>query len=154
MTDKQVWLEICQTAFDTLLEGFSRVRRCSAEGRAAMSIDVSALQTALQTIHSCRPPRGKHHVDAFIQAAYLPEEELLEWVRENWQVYAYRHIAGLLTQQLSSMLNSKKLKDALSVIDLLYEADDKEDNSFSSMLSGRMKEESKLTNMFSQRIRR
>jgi hypothetical protein len=37
-------MEVCQAAFGVLLEGFSRVRRMSSEGRAAMAMDVSDLQ--------------------------------------------------------------------------------------------------------------
>jgi hypothetical protein len=130
-----VWLEICQAAFDVSLEGFSKVRKCSVEGRSAMTTDNIALHDALNTIHLCRPPRGKHYVDNFLRSAMLSEEELLAWVRENWESYAYRHIQGLLTQTLFSLLNSKKLKDAIAVIDSLYELKDGESTSTLGMLS-------------------
>jgi hypothetical protein len=131
----QVWLEICQAAFDVSLEGFSKVRKCSVEGRSAMTTDNIALHDALNTIHLCRPPRGKHYVDNFLRSAMLSEEELMAWVRENWESYAYRHIQGLLTQTLFSLLNSKKLKDAIAVIDGLYELKDGESTSTLGMLS-------------------
>ena len=137
------------------------MRKCSVEGRSAMTTDSLALHDALNTIHLCRPPRGKHYVDSFLRAAMIPgsggsgsavssltgssnsasgEEELMAWVRENWQSYAYRHIHGLLTQTLFSLLNSKKLKDATAVIDSLYELKDGGGSSsggdISSTLSG------------------
>jgi hypothetical protein len=130
-----VWLEICQAAFDVSLEGFSKVRKCSVEGRSAMTTDNIALHDALNTIHLCRPPRGKHYVDNFLRSAMLSEEELMAWVRENWESYAYRHVQGLLTQTLFSLLNSKKLKDAIAVIDGLYELKDGESTSTLGMLS-------------------
>ncbi len=96
------------------------MRKCSAEGRASMTMDVFASHEELNIVHLCRPPRGKHHLDSFLRTSYLSEEDLIAWVRENWRSYAYRHMLGLLTQQLSSVLNSKKLKDAVAVIDGLY----------------------------------
>ena len=117
------------------LEGYSKARKVSVEGRSAMTTDNIALHDALNTVHLCRPPRGKHYVDNYLRSAMLSEEELMAWVRENWESYAYRHIHGLLTQTLFSLLNSKKLKDATAVIDALYELKDGESTSTLGMLS-------------------
>mmetsp|Transcript_3685 Transcript_3685/g.3821 ORF Transcript_3685/g.3821 Transcript_3685/m.3821 type:complete len:1269 (+) Transcript_3685:182-3988(+) len=126
---EQVWLELCQVAFDTVLDGFSRVRKVSTEGRACMAMDISALQSGLDAIHPCRPPRGKLHVDNYVRASYLSEDEVLEWVRNNWQAYAYRHLHGLLQQASSSansnmnvnVLKKKRLTTALTVLDSLHD---------------------------------
>jgi hypothetical protein len=85
-----------------------------------MTMDISALQDGLDSIHSCRPPRGKHHLNNFIRGTYLSEEDTLAWVQENWQSFSYRQVHGLLTLNLSSVLNPKKLKDALAYLDSLY----------------------------------
>jgi hypothetical protein len=133
MLREQVWLEICQCAFEVALEGFSKVRKVSIEGRSAMTVDNLALHDALNQVHLCRPPRGKHYVDAYLRTAALGEEEIMAWVRDNWQSYAYRHVHGLLTQTMFSLLNSKKLKDATAVIDSLYELKDGAESGLSSM---------------------
>lgn len=126
---EQVWMELCTAAFEVTLEGYSKVKKCTPEGRAGMIMDVFALHDGLNNIHLCRCPRGKHYVDSYLQAFCLNEEDLMVWIQENYQTYAYRHIYGMLQQTLSSMLNNKKLRDAVAVIDQLYEADD---NSLSS----------------------
>lgn len=118
-----MWLETCQCAFDSVLEAYSKVKKVSAEGRAAMTMDVFAVHEGLNTIHLCRPPRGKHYIDNYLRVAFLSEEDMMVWVNENWQQYAYRHIQGMLVQTLASVMNSKKLKDATAVIDNLYELD-------------------------------
>lgn len=126
---EQVWLELCQAAFDIVLEGFSKVKKVSTEGRAGMAMDISALHSALDAIHPCRPPQGKLHVDNYVRASYLSEEEVLEWVRNNWQTYAYRHIHGLLIQSSGSaasnmnvsVLKKKRLTSALATLDALYD---------------------------------
>lgn len=118
---EQMWIELCQSAFDVVLEGYSKVRKCSAEGRAAMTMNVFALHDGLNSIHLCRPSRGKHYIDNFLKAFYLSEDEMMNWIRDNYQAYPYRHVHSLLSQTMSSMLNSKKLRDAITTIDGLYE---------------------------------
>lgn len=118
---EQLWVDLCQCCFDVAIEGFSKVRKCSAEGRAAMTLDVLSLHEGLNSIHICRPPHGKHYIENYLRSSYLPEEQLLQWVQQNWQSYAYRHIHGLLSQTLSSMISGKRFKDAIAMIDGLYE---------------------------------
>lgn len=119
-----------------------------------MSMDVFALHEGLNNIHLCRPPRGKHYVDNYLRAFLMSEEEIMQWVQNNWQSYAYRNIHGLLTQTMSSMLNSKKLKDAIAVIDNLYDTDNSDNGKVSSLLSNRLKEESKFSNILASKFRR
>lgn len=137
---EQVWLEICQCAFDVSLEAFSRIRKISNEGRANFSMDSQCLQYNLDMIHKCRPPRGKHYVDAFIRASYMDEEDMLSWIRENWQVYSYRHMYGLLSMTLSSVLRNKRFREAVTMLDELYAASP--DNS--SMVGALMPSTSKM----------
>jgi hypothetical protein len=65
------------------------------EGRSAMLMDTIALHDELNRIHPCRPPRGRHYVEALCRAALLSEGEFMAWVGENWHSYAYRHIHGM-----------------------------------------------------------
>ncbi len=129
---------MCQAAFDIAIDGFSKVKKCSNQGRASMSLDISVLQTKLNNIHPCRPGRGKEYIDDYIRASYLPEEAMLNWVKENYQLYCYRHIHGLLTQTLNSMLSKKKLNDGIALLDSLYEYPEvpsvQSENSLSRML--------------------
>ncbi len=151
----QIWLEVCQACFDMAIEGFSKVKKCSPEGRASMTMDIFALHDGLNAIHLCRPPRGKHYIENFLRAFYMSEEEILKWTQENWQAYAYRHVHGLLQQTMTSMLNSKKLKDAISLIDNLYEVDEKESTGrLGAIFTGRLREENKLSNLLSGKFRR
>ena len=123
---EQLWIELCQSAFDTVIEAYSKLRKTTTQGRALMSLNVSALHNALDAIHSCRPPRGKHHIDNYIRAFYMSEPDMLQWINENWMSYCYRHLHGLLTQTMSSMVLNKKFKDAVAMLDTLYDyADDK-----------------------------
>lgn len=137
------------------------MKKCSSEGRAGMIMDVFALHEGLNSIHICRCPRGKHYIDSYLQAFCLSEEDLMRWIQENYQAYAYRHMLGMLNQTLTSMLNTKKLRDAVAIIDQLYAIDSNDGNNnsagfnkFSNMLSSRFKEENKLTNLIAGKFRK
>lgn len=120
---EQVWLELCQAAFDTAMEGFWRVRRVSSEGRRAMIRDVRALDAGLDEVHPCHCPRGLEHVEAILQAALLDSEEMMLWVQDNNAQYTYRHLLGLITQTFGSVMgmNQSRLKDAIGFLDELFD---------------------------------
>eukprot|EP01034_Spumella_vulgaris_P021596 gene21596-27634_t len=164
---EQVWLEVCQCAFDLLLDGYSRVRKCSSEGRAAMTMDVFAVHEGLNRTHLCRPPRGKHHLDSYLHMSFLSDEDMMSWIAENWQSFAYRHIAGMVAQTMTSVLSSKKLKDAMAVVDSLYDIDNfvgnahingpaNPHNSSNNKLANLLltNKEGKLSNLISSKFRR
>ena len=144
---EQIWAELCQAAFDAALEGFSRAKRCSPEGRAVMLMDVAELEKGLQDIHPVplRPvgggsssaavagadtsptPRGqmvgaKEYVDNFVHATHMPEDDLILWVNQNWRSYAYRHIVGLLNMTLAGSAGQGLLPMSGSVAKRLKDA--------------------------------
>jgi len=163
-----IWAEMCDCAFDTALEGFSRIRKCSAEGRLAMSLDIADLQAGLDSIRlpkpSSIPPdedasssssssssssfsrRNKDYVDNYIQTTYMPEEDLMMWISENYKQYSYRHIFGLIRMLLNcpSIMSiagsSKRYNEAIGAIDVLYGVE-KEGESGNKMLSHMFKRE-------------
>ena len=51
----QIWSELCEAAFETALEGFSRIKKCSAEGRLSMALDLSDLKIGLEQIRAKAP---------------------------------------------------------------------------------------------------
>jgi Protein of unknown function C-terminus (DUF2451) len=132
---EQLWMELCQAAFDVALDSFSKAKKSNAvvgstttssEGcRAAMIVDLRELQKSLEAIHSCRPARGKEHVEEFVRATGLPEDEMIQWVRSNWQIYAYQHLYALISQTLASVMKKTKLKDCLLILDSLYDQEQK-----------------------------
>jgi hypothetical protein len=165
-----IWAEMCDCAFDTALEGFSRIRKCSPEGRLAMSLDIADLQTGLDSIRlpksSGTPPsssspsssstypdssspfsrRNKEYVDNYIHATYMPEEDLMMWISENYKQYSYRHIYGLIRMLLNcpSIMSiagsSKRYNEAIGAIDVLYGVE-KEGETSNKMLSHMFKRE-------------
>lgn len=131
---EQVWLEVCQCAFDVVLEGFSRIKKCTVEGRTNMLMDIQSLQNKLNLVHSCKPPRGKHYIEEFIKGSTLSEEALVDWMNDNWQIYSYRHIYNMLYMVLKSSVlsSSKRLTEAISILDGFYESSDVFDSNAST----------------------
>jgi len=131
----QAWMELCQAAFDITLDGFSDAKKTnvvvgsnttsSEKCRNAMINDLNILQSSLDKIRSCRPARGKEHVEEYVRATGLNEEDMMQWVRENWQMYAYRHMNALITQTMASVMKKTKLKESLIELDNLYDQDQK-----------------------------
>jgi hypothetical protein len=137
MVKEQVWMEVCSAAFDTLLEGFCRVKKCSKEGRAAMGVDLSTLNAGLEGVHSSRAPHGKDYAEALaVKCSYMQDDEALRWIEENYQAYPYRCVLGIISHKMSSMMNPKKLRDAVAFIDSLYNlASDEEEGKLSALMS-------------------
>jgi len=52
-------------------------------------------------------------------------QDMMQWVRDNWQQYAYRHMHTLISQTLASVMKKTKLKDCLAVLDGLYDQEQK-----------------------------
>lgn len=141
----QAWMELCQTAFDMTLDAISVAKKSnslvgsnstsSENCRQAMNADLEALQNSLDSIRSCRPARGKEHVEEFVRATGLSEDDTMQWVRDNWQMYAYRHSNSLIKQTLGSVMKKSKLKEALEELDTLYDQEQKFQKSVSKRRS-------------------
>ncbi|KAJ7947906.1 Coiled-coil domain-containing protein [Quillaja saponaria] len=80
---------------ETLIEGLSRVKRCTDEGRALMSLDLQVLINGLQHFISINVKPKLQMVETFIKAYYLPETEYVHWARAHPE-YSKSQIVGLI----------------------------------------------------------
>ncbi|KAJ3681911.1 hypothetical protein LUZ60_014484 [Juncus effusus] len=99
---------------ETLIEGLSRVKRCTDEGRALMSLDLQVLMNGLQHfVHVNVKPKFQD-VEVFIKAYYLPETEYVHWARAH-PVYSKSQVIGLVN--LVATMKGWKRKTRLEVIE-------------------------------------
>eukprot|EP01087_Luapelamoeba_hula_P024585 TRINITY_DN9420_c0_g2_i2.p1 TRINITY_DN9420_c0_g2~~TRINITY_DN9420_c0_g2_i2.p1 ORF type:complete len:987 (+),score=113.27 TRINITY_DN9420_c0_g2_i2:1-2961(+) len=91
-----LWNYAIIKAMDVLVEGFSRVKKCSAEGRGLMKLDFQTFQTGLFKLTPIRPLPGASRVDTFITAFYEPETELPKWLQEHYPEYTAKQLLGLI----------------------------------------------------------
>eukprot|EP00850_Spirogloea_muscicola_P003028 SM000012S25290 [mRNA] locus=s12:103268:112388:- [translate_table: standard] len=103
-----------------MVEGFSRVRRCTNEGRALMSLD---LQVLINGLHALAPAQSKpslQTVENYIKAFYLPETEYLHWARTHSE-YSKAQITGLINLVASTY--SWKRKTRLDLLEKIESGD-------------------------------
>eukprot|EP01119_Soliformovum_irregulare_P017840 TRINITY_DN5361_c0_g1_i1.p1 TRINITY_DN5361_c0_g1~~TRINITY_DN5361_c0_g1_i1.p1 ORF type:complete len:938 (+),score=326.83 TRINITY_DN5361_c0_g1_i1:314-2815(+) len=78
-----IWEQVLGRAMESLVEGYSRIKKCSTEGRIQMSLDLKDLQSGLEKLTSLRPIPKLLYVENYIKAFFLSEIELLPWVKEH-----------------------------------------------------------------------
>ncbi|GAB2285470.1 hypothetical protein Dimus_019919 [Dionaea muscipula] len=99
---------------ETLVEGLSRVKRCTDEGRALMSLDLQVLINGLQHFVSKDARPKLQIVDTFIKAYYLPETEFVHWARAHPE-YTKTQIIGLIN--LVAAMKGWKRKNRLEILE-------------------------------------
>ncbi|XP_014493837.1 syndetin isoform X1 [Vigna radiata var. radiata] len=99
---------------ETLVEGLSRVKRCSDEGRALMSLDLQVLINGLQHFVSVNVKPKLQMVETFIKAYYLPETEYVHWARAHPE-YTKSQIIGLIN--LVATMKGWKRKTRLDILE-------------------------------------
>ncbi|KAL3518461.1 hypothetical protein ACH5RR_021050 [Cinchona calisaya] len=99
---------------EALIEGLSRVKRCTDEGRALMSLDLQVLINGLKHFVSIDVKPKLQIVDAFIKAYYLPETEYVHWARTHPE-YTKSQIVGLIN--LVATMKGWKRKTRLEVLE-------------------------------------
>lgn len=104
---------------ETLTEGLSRVKRCTDEGRALMSLDLQVLINGLQHFVSINVKPKLQLVETFIKAYYLPETEYVHWARAHPE-YSKNQIVGLIN--LVATMKGWKRKNRLEVLEKLESA--------------------------------
>ncbi|PON55339.1 Vacuolar protein sorting-associated protein 54, N-terminal [Parasponia andersonii] len=99
---------------ETLVEGLSRVKRCTDEGRALMSLDLQVLINGLQHIVNVNVKPKLQMVETFIKAYYLPETEYVHWSRAHPE-YTKNQIVGLIN--LVASMKGWKRKTRLEILE-------------------------------------
>ncbi|KAI7738252.1 hypothetical protein M8C21_000393 [Ambrosia artemisiifolia] len=104
---------------DTIVEGLSRVKRCTNEGRALMSLDFQVLITGLQHFLTINVKPKLLRVETFIKAFYLPETDYVHWARIHPE-YTKNQIMGLIN--LVATMKGWKRKTKLEVLEKIESA--------------------------------
>ncbi|KAK6776447.1 hypothetical protein RDI58_027448 [Solanum bulbocastanum] len=99
---------------EILVEGLSRVKRCTDEGRALMSLDLQVLINGLKHFISVDVRPKLQIVETFIKAYYLPETEFVHWSRAHPE-YCKSQIVGLIN--LVSTMKGWKRKTRLEILE-------------------------------------
>ena len=92
---KEFWRYAVSAANESILEGFSRVKKCTIEGRAAMSLDLQMFTQGMKKFVPKGFEADVRLVDGYIKAFYVPENDLLHWAMTHRE-YKKQQILGLV----------------------------------------------------------
>jgi hypothetical protein len=111
---RRLWVEVIDYAAEQLVVGYSKVKKCTPEGRALMSLDLQTLKSTLETMTDLRPlPKWDHVVD-YVQAYYLDEKSFLKWITDHrdYTIADYLSIAqcGMAAEKLKKKDKAQFLK--------------------------------------------
>jgi hypothetical protein len=102
----------------SIVEGFSRTKKCSNEGRAIMALDLKVLQGELERITNLRPLPKVAYVDEYIKAFYLSEEMAIPWIKQHQTSYTKEQIMQVITIGVAAnMKNKKQRTEVLALIE-------------------------------------
>eukprot|EP01061_Rhynchopus_euleeides_P032006 TRINITY_DN5304_c0_g1_i1.p1 TRINITY_DN5304_c0_g1~~TRINITY_DN5304_c0_g1_i1.p1 ORF type:complete len:1056 (+),score=422.58 TRINITY_DN5304_c0_g1_i1:123-3290(+) len=103
-----LWTSVAEAVWAVLIEGFSRVKKCTNEGRALMSLDVQSIHHALKSASNESVPSAEP-VEDFVKAFYLEGEDYSNWVRESHVRYTTKQLLSLCT--INTGVLDRKRKD-------------------------------------------
>ncbi|EGC31889.1 hypothetical protein DICPUDRAFT_156198 [Dictyostelium purpureum] len=92
-----LWENTIVFAMETLIESYSKIKKCNNFGRNLMIMDVKKLQSDLEPLTTIRPIPHIKHVEHYITAYYLPRKELYEMARDS--EYTVKQIISIVNIQ-------------------------------------------------------
>jgi len=121
----ELWTHAAHAVATAVVEGLSKVRRCTLEGRAAMSLDLQALAHALGRVHpagSGAETGALRLVDDYIKAFYVSLDDLPAWAAVHRQ-YSSKHVLALAACIAESKgLRRRELAAAVAKVEAALEA--------------------------------
>lgn len=103
-----IWLEIMEQTNRTFCEGFATAKKCTSEGRALMQLDYRQYQSKLAKVCTIKPATS--HVDNFIRAFYLQEEEIEAWVKTNMKKYTKKELSNVVNVSSAKLAKKDRQK--------------------------------------------
>jgi hypothetical protein len=116
-----IWRSAVAVGMDALVEGYSRVKKCSTGGRSAMAIDLKFFQGELEGLTPIRPLPHLANVDNYIKAFYIPDSEsFIEFLTQNHGEFTSKQLKALVEVGLGrnlTKLQKEKLFDKIDELD-------------------------------------
>uniref|UniRef100_A0A7S0DR85 Syndetin C-terminal domain-containing protein n=1 Tax=Amorphochlora amoebiformis TaxID=1561963 RepID=A0A7S0DR85_9EUKA len=96
---RNVYRGMVEFVMRSLIGCYSRLKRCTTEGRASMSLDLNVFRSQAVKLRTeyLKPLPLWEYANDFVKAFYLPEEDLCKWIAEHpgYPISHYRNIAAL-----------------------------------------------------------
>ncbi|GAM28105.1 hypothetical protein SAMD00019534_112810, partial [Acytostelium subglobosum LB1] len=81
-----------------LVDGYSRIKKCSVEGRSMMIQDLLLMQANLEKLAKRKIPNiayAEHYIKGYYQFAVLSDQDIINWATEH-EEYPIKHVINLL----------------------------------------------------------
>eukprot|EP01132_Coremiostelium_polycephalum_P002772 gene2772-3446_t len=78
-----LWENTITFAMETLIDAYSKIKKCTNFGRNLMTMDVKKLQSDLESLTTIRPIPHIKHVEDYITAFYLRDTDLLKLAKDS-----------------------------------------------------------------------
>ena len=112
-----LWRQAASALQHALVEGFSRVKKCTDAGRALMSLDVATLRSEFSKLAPDGIATDWRYVDAYVDAFFVPEPEAAKWLQIHPE-YTRRQKLALVNQAAATRRWSAKTKtECLTIVD-------------------------------------
>jgi len=105
-----IWAQAVGYLMYQLVEGYSRVKKCTNEGRAQMLLDLKMLQDNLQRFTHIKPLPGIDLVSNYVKAYYTTEVDFVTWCKTHTE-YSMKQMIALvnLAPALAKSQDKKKI---------------------------------------------
>lgn len=114
----EMWEHAIAIGSEAMLEGLARVKRCTLEGRACMSFDLSMVEKNLRFLCPSQVSVFLRTVDAYVKAFYIPWDELAHWSQTHLPEYGkYKILALIECIAEAYKIKRQQKKELLAAID-------------------------------------
>jgi hypothetical protein len=110
----------------TLTDAYAGVTKCTSEGRAAMSLDITVLKKGLERVTKVKPLPGWLRVTDYVSAFYFAERDFLDWMRTNDRDALYTRAQYVAIAELGAGAALKKPQKAAFLNHVHAQLDDLE----------------------------
>ena len=116
---RQLWQETLEYVTEKLVQGLSRVERCTSEGRSWMMLDLRELKAGLEALTGNNPLPGWDYVNEYVVAFFYGSEELLTWILQHphYSLTQYQSLASL---GACNEMNAEQTKAFLGRVEAAY----------------------------------
>ncbi|EDQ90303.1 uncharacterized protein MONBRDRAFT_32036 [Monosiga brevicollis MX1] len=111
---KTIWNEIYSVTNMAFVDGFASAKKCTNEGRAKMQLDYKHFLNKIGSLSPVKPTTDV--VQNYIQAYYLSDADLEQWIRTNHQVYTARQLSQLIAVTPHKKAQRQKLQKVVDEV--------------------------------------
>eukprot|EP01080_Neovahlkampfia_damariscottae_P008013 gene8013-12478_t len=113
------WNLITITIMETLVEGYSRVKKCDPMGRNQMKFDLTTIEQSIKKKSTLNSIPKITYVREYIDGYYYAEDFIWEWIEQHSSNYTKNQMISLVNVGAGVNMKKQDLKELISKIEKL-----------------------------------